>query len=57
MWTIDGKEFGSNTGKKFNIVKVPYDDKSFGDSFRVHLAKKQQKYLGIMRLWLKMLQD
>lgn len=40
VWTIGGKEFGSNAGKPFLIVKALYGLKSSGAAFRAHLAEK-----------------
>ena len=40
VWTIGGKEFKSDAGKPFKIVKALYGLKSSGAAFRAHLAEK-----------------
>ena len=40
VWTIGGREFGSNAGKPFKIIKALYGLKSSGAAFRAHLAEK-----------------
>ena len=40
VWTVGGKEFGSNAGRNFKIVKALYGLKSSGAAFREHLAKR-----------------
>ena len=40
VWTVGGKEFGSNAGRNFKIVKALYGLKSSGAAFREHLARR-----------------
>ena len=38
IWTVLGKEFGTDQGKKAIIVRALYGLKSSGEAFRAHLA-------------------
>ena len=41
IWTVLGKQFGTDQGKKAIIVRALYGLKSSGEAFRAHLASQQ----------------
>ena len=58
IWTVLGKEFGADQGKKDIIVRALYGLKSYGAAFQAHLADCMRSIVytpcrGYNDLWMK----